>query len=191
MCCGQTREHSPQSVHRPATWNARITWNIFSSKESEIALFSTPELGLPNTHFSHVQAGHTSRQALQRMHRDSSFCQNANRSSGVIASNLSTSSNRALSSTSPSSPSSSSYAACFFDLQHLHRSARQSASGRILSPSYRVWITMFSPSASAPVTPSPHLSRITRISAIPLHGTPTAYTRALSNRCSVSSWLKL
>ena len=86
--CGQTREHSPQSVHLPATWNARMTWNSFSSKLFAAALFSTPDSGLSKTHFSQVHAGHTLRHALQRMQRESSPCQNAKRSSGVIASRL-------------------------------------------------------------------------------------------------------
>ena len=72
------------------------------------ALFSTPELGLLNTHFSQVQAGHTSRQALQRIQRESSFCQKANLSSADILSMRATSSKRLLSITSPSSPKSSS-----------------------------------------------------------------------------------
>ena len=76
--------------------------------EFDAALFSTPEFGLSNTHFSQVQAGHTSRHALQRMQRESSPCQKAKRSSGVIFSSFSTSSKRPLSSTSPSEPSSSS-----------------------------------------------------------------------------------
>ena len=54
-----------------------MMWNSFSSKELAAALFSTPEFGLSNTHFSQVQAGQTSRQALQRMQRESSFCQKA------------------------------------------------------------------------------------------------------------------
>ena len=102
MCCGHTLEHSPQSVQRPATWNALMIWNIFSSKVFAAALFSTPDAGLSNTHFSQVHAGHTSRQALQRMQRESSPCQKAKRSSGVIFSSFSTSSKRPLSSTSPS-----------------------------------------------------------------------------------------
>ena len=78
------------------------------SKLFEAALFSTPEFGFSNTHFSHVQAGQMSRQALQRMQRDSSFCQNANLSSAVMFSSFSTSSKRPESITSPSSPISSS-----------------------------------------------------------------------------------
>ena len=101
MCWGQTLEHSPQSVHLPATWNARMMWNIFSSNSLDAALFSTPELGLSNTHFSQVQAGQTSRHALHRMHRESSFCQKANLSSGVIFSSFSTSSKRGFSRNSP------------------------------------------------------------------------------------------
>ena len=56
-----------------------MMWNILSSKEFAAALFSTPEFGLSKTHFSQVQAGQTSRQALQRIQRESSPCQNAKR----------------------------------------------------------------------------------------------------------------
>ena len=126
MLCGQALEHSPQSVHLPATWYALIIWNIFSSNSCAGDLFSTPEFGLSNTHFSHVQAGQASRQALQRIHFESSFCQNANLSSGVISSSFATSSKRFESSTSPVSPKSSSYATCFLLLQEAHFSKRTS-----------------------------------------------------------------
>ena len=45
MFCGHTLLHSPQSVQRPATWNARITWNIFSSKSVLFTLAATPDSG--------------------------------------------------------------------------------------------------------------------------------------------------
>ena len=44
MPCGHTRLHSPQSVQRPATWNARIMWNIFSSKSSTFAFCALSNL---------------------------------------------------------------------------------------------------------------------------------------------------
>ena len=69
MPCGHTRLHSPQSVHLPATWKARMIWNIFSSKESTICLLcSCQTYVLSNTHLRQLQAGQTFLQALQRMH---------------------------------------------------------------------------------------------------------------------------
>ena len=75
-------EHSPQSVQRPCHMNARIMWNMFSSKESAAAFWETPDAGLSKTHCSQLHAGQMLRQALQRMQRDSSPRQNANLSSG-------------------------------------------------------------------------------------------------------------
>ena len=70
------RVHSPQSVHLPATWNARIMWNIFSSKESTFAFCALSNLVLSNTHLRQLQAGHALRHALQRIHLLSSFWKN-------------------------------------------------------------------------------------------------------------------
>ena len=78
MCCGHTREHSPQSVQRPATWNARMMWNILSSKESTFAFCALSNFVLSKTHLRQLHAGHTLRQALQRMQRLSSFWKKAN-----------------------------------------------------------------------------------------------------------------
>lgn len=44
-----------------------MMWNIFSSKESYAAFWETPESGLSKTQLVQEQAGHTLRQALQRM----------------------------------------------------------------------------------------------------------------------------
>ena len=91
---------------------------------------------LSNTHLIQLQAGHTLRHALQRIQRESSFCQNANRSSGAIASSFSTSSKRpsfaGFSSSQPSA--SSSYATCFPPLQALHLSRMTSSLFSSLSP---------------------------------------------------------
>ena len=57
MPCGHTRLHSPQSVHLPATWKARMIWNIFSSKESTFAFCALSNLLLSNTHLRQLQAG--------------------------------------------------------------------------------------------------------------------------------------
>ncbi len=83
MPCGHTRLHSPQSVQRPATWNARMMWNILSSKESTFAFCALSNFVLSKTHLRQLHAGHTLRQALQRIQRLSSFWQNANFSSGA------------------------------------------------------------------------------------------------------------
>ena len=40
----ETREHSPQSVQREVTWNARMMWKKFSSKSLAAALLSVPRL---------------------------------------------------------------------------------------------------------------------------------------------------
>lgn len=56
-----------------------------SSKESTFAFWALSNLLLSKTHLRQLQAGHTLRQALQRIHLLSSLCQNANFSSGLIA----------------------------------------------------------------------------------------------------------
>ena len=127
MPCGHTLEHSPQSVHLPATWNALIIWNIFSSKLSAAALLATPEFGLSNTQFSHEHAGQILRHALQRIHFESWLLQRSKRYSDDIASSFATSSKRLESITSPSSPISSSYATCFLLLHERHLSATASS----------------------------------------------------------------
>src|SRR5574344_2489441 len=134
MFCGHTREHSPQSVQRPATCHARMMWYMFSSKESAATFWEAPELGLSKMQCSHVHAGHTSRQALHLMQRESSPCQNAYRSSLVIDSIFSTMSyrpsfvlnERAVSFASSSQQTSSSYVMCILLRHTVHRSAIRS-----------------------------------------------------------------
>ena len=129
---GHTREHSPQSVQRPATCHARMIWYMLSSKLEAATFCAAPDAGLSNTHVVQVQAGQTSRHALQRIQRESSFCQNAKRSSSVIASSFATSSKRAESRTSPSSPISSSQPMCFLLLHTAQRSDNSFFSGSFM-----------------------------------------------------------
>src|SRR5574344_951360 len=173
MFCGHTREHSPQSTQRPATCHARMMWYMFSSKESAATFCEAPDFGLSKMQCSHVQAGHTSRQALHLMQRESSFCQNAKRSSLDMASIFSTMSKRpsfspkerAVAFDSSSQQRSSSYVMCILFLHTVQRSAICFACSAVLLS----------------VTDS----------YMPLQGMPIAYTSSRLIRCSFRSSVKL
>ena len=157
MCCGQTREHSPQSVQRPATWNARMMWNMFSSKLVAVCLLpQCPKSWLSNTHFhagargTDVAAGVAAdaagklappeRKPLVGGH---GFRALPPRQSGQIPSS------------SPCSPSSSSYVATSF-LALAAQAAFQAAHRRlftVFSPVERVNAQHIAVSSATAVTP--------------------------------------
>ena len=132
-----------------------------------------PDSGLSNTHFTHVHAGHTLRQALQRIQRESSFCQNAYLSAGVIASSFSTSAKRLLPvSIGSFSTIFSSAATCSFPLQARHFVSRTDNLSVSFFPE-RVTISSVFVSFVSLIsfTPAPAIFSAFSISALPRHST--------------------